>query len=93
MAVSVETKASDEAAVAVALAPTATEVAQEGAPTLMPPATPEAAAAVVSTEAPAVDTASDPAPNVITLLHDVPTTEPKAVADGDGEDHERARVA
>jgi hypothetical protein len=34
---------------------------------------------------------------VITLVHDeigvVPTTEPKTVADGDGDGHERARVA
>ncbi len=37
----------------------------------------------------------DPSQNVIALVHDelVPMTEPKTVADGDGEGHERARVA
>jgi len=43
-------------------------------------------------------TVRDPSQNVITLVHDhddgiVPITEPKTVADGDGEGHERAKVA
>jgi hypothetical protein len=82
----------------VELASTPTEVAQEAAPALTPPApTEEASAAAASTEVPAADTAHDPSQNVITLVHDeigiVPTAEPKIAADGDGDGHERARVA